>query len=102
MIENINQINSILDLVIKVSIITGILSLVYFFIKLKFLESKIESKYNKFEKDKDNALERAREGGVVEAVYNGQVEKLQKDKDESIAPLEREKQRIISKIPFMK
>lgn len=102
MIECVDQINSILDLLIKVSIIIGIGFLVYFFIKLKFLDSEIERKDKKFEKERDDIVESARGRGITTEILNRQVEKLEKDKNKHVAPLERERQRIISKIPFLK
>lgn len=102
MIEFVNQINSILDLIIKVSIIIGIGFLAYFFIKLKFLDSEIEHKYKKFEEERDDIVKSAQGRGITTEILNRQIEKLEKNKDEYAAPLERKRQRIISKIPFLK
>ena len=102
MIECVNQINSILDLIIKTSIITGISFLIYFYFKLRYLDSKIENKHKEFEKERDVIRKGAQGRGITTEILNRQIEKLHKDRNESVAPLERQKQRIISKIPFTK
>jgi len=100
MIEYVNQ---IADLIIKISIIIGIALLICFYVRLRSIDLKIEQENNKFEKERDGKRGQGR--GIPEEIISGQINALQKNKEELIAPLERERQRIrriISKIPFLK
>lgn len=97
-IECIDQINKILGFIINVAIITGICFLIFFYYKLRCVELKIESIHNEFEKRRDGLGGE----GVTTEIRNRQIDSLEKDRDKAIAPLERERQRIITKIPFIK
>jgi hypothetical protein len=95
-------INFILEFIINIAILLGLGLLAYLFFRLRSIDSDIENKYKLFEKDRKEKIDTGKREGVVEDVVNGQIEKLQKDLDISIAPLKRERERIISKIPFLK
>lgn len=96
--QQLAVINQILEFSINAAIIVGIFFLVYFYCKLRSLDSKIESTYKDFEKKRDNLGGE----GVTTEIRNRQIDSLEKDKNKAVAPLERERQRIISKIPFIK
>lgn len=98
MIEFINQVNQILELIINSAIIVGIFFLIFFYCRLKSLDSKIESAHKDFEEKRDNLGGE----GVTTEIRNRQIDRLEDDRKKSVAPLERERQRIISKIPFLK
>ena len=91
-------INFILELIINVAIIFGILFLVIFYYKLKILDEKIEKRHKEFEEGRKREYERP----VSKDILNGRVSELKRKMDEEIAPIERERERIISKIPFLK
>ena len=96
----IDFINKILDLIIKFSVVLGIVVLGYFYCRIRILDGKIEKLNRNFEENKNNKRGQGR--GIPEAIINGQIEELKKAKDENIAPLEREKNRLLLKIPFIK
>lgn len=98
MIEYINQINRILGFIINVAIIVGICFLIFFYYKLRSVESKIEAIHKAFEGGRDGLGGE----GVTTEIRNRQIASLEKDRNKATAPLERERQRIISKIPFLK
>lgn len=95
MIEYINQ---ILNLSINSFIVLGIGFLIYFYSKIKLLDSKIENKHREFEEKRDKQRERP----VTQLSIDGQIKNLEREKEELLAPLERERKRILSKIPFIK
>lgn len=90
--------NQILGLIINIAIISGICSLIYFYWRVKSLDSRIEKFHHNFEKDRD--LSRVRH--VPMPFIDKEINMLSKKMDEGVAPLDRERQRIISKIPFLK
>lgn len=95
-------INYLLEFFINAAIFTGICLLVYFYFKLNSLDKKIENEYAKFERKKKECNDVAKNEGISEVVYSNQVKRLQKELDESTGSYKREKDRIISKIPFLK
>lgn len=95
-ISMIEYINQILGLIINIAIISGICFLIYFYGKLRYLDSEIEKFHRNFEKDRDNIK------GETLSFVEGSKKVLEEKKNERVAPLERERQRIISKIPFLK
>jgi len=96
----ISCINEILDLIIKIIIISGIIILIIFYWKIKILDTEIERLNKNFENERNSR--RGRGVGIPEEIINGQIEQLNKEKNEKINPLERERTRILSKIPFLK
>ena len=98
MIERINQINQMLGFIINVAIIIGICVLIYFYYKLRSLDSKIEVIYKEFEKRRDGLGGE----GVTTERRNRQIDNLEKNRNKTTASLERKRQRIISRIPFLK
>lgn len=94
----IHCINEILSLVINSTIVVGIILLVYFYYKLTKIDSKIEKINLLYEKKVDQSYKR---GGVREIIEN-EIECFKKDRDVQLAPIEREKDYIIKKIPFLK
>ena len=95
MIENINELSS---LIINILILIGIGFLVYFYCVLKNIDSKIETKQREFENRRDEEGKRT----TLQSFMDKRIAKLETDRSEFIAPLERKKQRILSKIPFIK
>ena len=95
-----NNINQILDLFIKLGIVIGIVFSIYFYCKIGTLNSKIERENNKFEEESKKLRGQGR--GIQEDIINRQIDELRKNKDDTIAPIERERQRLLSKIPFLK
>jgi len=98
MIECINQVNHVLGFIINIAIIAGICFLMYFYFKLRSLDSKIEAIYKNFERSRDGLGGE----GVTTEIRRRQIDSLGEERKKSVAPLERERQRIISKIPFIK
>lgn len=96
----INCINEILDLIIKTSIVFGIFCLIYFYWRIMILDKKIEKINKNFEAERSNRRNEGR--GIPLEIINGQINELLRIKDESISPLERERNRFLSKIPFIK
>lgn len=96
--QQLDVINQILELIINVAIVTGICFLLYFYCKLRSLDSKIEAVHNAFEEDRDGLGGE----GVTTEIRKRQIDRLEEDRKKSVAPLERERERIISKIPFLK
>ena len=94
----LNYINQILDFLIKLSIISGIISLGYFYWKIRSLDGKIERLSTEFEKKRVEIRSRP----VTMSTIDGQIQNEKIKMDETIAPLERERQRLLSKIPFLK
>lgn len=95
MIEYTSQ---ILELIIGAATLIGVGFLVYFFIKLRYVNAKIESVHRSFEEKRDSK----RNQKIPIEYINSQIDQLEKEKAEIIAPLERERQIIISTIPFIK
>lgn len=93
---------SILELIINLVIIIGTGFLFYFYLRLKHIDSKIKELNGDFEQKRDAQRNRNIGTGITTSIQEGQIAKLQGEKDEKIAPLERERQTIISKIPFIK
>ena len=91
MIENINELSS---LIINILILIGIGFLVYFYCVLKNIDSKIETKQNRRDEERKRT--------TLQSFMDKRIAKLETDRSEFIAPLERKKQRILSKIPFIK
>jgi predicted Holliday junction resolvase-like endonuclease len=91
-------INFILELIINVAIVFGILFLVIFYHKLKLLDDKIEKRHKEFEENRKNEYGKPTSMNIL----NGRVSELKRKMDEELAPIERERERIISKIPFLK
>ena len=94
----LSYINQILDFLIKLSIISGIIILCYFYWKIRSLDRKIEELNNNFEKKRSGIRSRP----VAMPVIDRQIENEKLKMEEVIAPLEREKQRLLLKIPFLK
>lgn len=98
MITCIVQVNHVLEFIINVAIIIGVCFLIYFYCRLRFIESKIEAAYKNFERSRDGLGGE----GVKTEIRNRQIDRLEEDRKKCVDPLERERQRIISKIPFVK
>lgn len=96
----ISCINEILDLIIKTSIVFGIVCVCYSYFRLLVLDQKIEKLNKKFESQRDGLIGQGR--GIEEEIINGQIEELNKEKIKKIDPIERERNRLLSKIPFLK
>lgn len=94
----ISFINEILDLIIKISIIFGISLLCYFYWKIKNLDIKIEKLNKEFEKKRGEIRLQTIEMHFIDSQTANEKRKF----DETIAPLERERLRLLSKIPFIK
>ena len=92
--------NNFLELVINIAIVVGIIFLTYYYLKLRDLDLKIESIHRKFERE--SAGKRGQGNGTPESIINGQIDQLKRERDETLAPFSRERERIISKIPFLK
>lgn len=96
----LSNINEILDLLIKSGIVIGIIISIYFFCRISSLSSRSEKINEKFEKDRNSLRGQGR--GIPEAIINDQTKELEKRRNEKIAPLERERQRLISRMLFFK
>lgn len=94
----LSYINQILDFFIKLSIISGIVILCYYYWKIRGLDGEIESLNRNFEKKRAEIRSRP----VAMPVIDRQTQSEKLKMDEVIAPLERERQRLLSKIPFLK
>lgn len=98
--ECIASVNEILVLVINISIVVGIFFLVYFYIFLNCLDKEIESIIKEHEKN-----QRAREKnpeGMTAGALDSELLRFEKLHKEKIDPLKRKRERIISKVPFLK
>lgn len=84
-------INQVLDFIIKSSIVLGLVLVVIFYTKIE-----------KYEKEFEKGRNERRGQAIVEEIINRQIAELEKTKNEKVAPLERERQRLLSKIPFLK
>jgi len=91
-------INQILDFFIKLSIISGIVILCYYYWKIGGLNGEIERLNRNFEKKRVEI----RSQPITMSSIDGQTQSEKRKIDEAIAPLERERQRLLSKIPFLK
>ena len=91
--------NQILDFVIKSSVLLGLCFVVVVYATVSYLDRDIEKHEREFE---DASKARRGQAGVVESIINGQIAELEKSKNEKVAPLERKRQRLLSKIPFLK
>ena len=98
MIDYLNYFNPILDFVIKLSIVFGITLLGYFYWGIRNLDREIEELNKKFE-NRRGAL---RQQTSLRSIHDGRMEYARREMDEAIAPLERKRQRLLSKIPFLK
>jgi len=98
MIDYLNYFNPILDFVIKLSIVFGITLLGYFYWGIRNLDREIEELNKKFE-NRRGAL---RQQTMMRTFHDARLEQAKKEKEETIAPLERERQRLLSKIPFLR
>ena len=91
-------INQILDLIIKLGIVFSISTLVYFYLKIRSIDKKIEIQNKEFEKKREEIRLQ-----LINTVFiDGQIKTEERKKEEILAPLKRERERIISKIPFIK
>lgn len=95
MIECINQ---VLELIINMAVVFGIGVLAYLYFKIRMIDSEVEEIEIEFEKRRDLAQGRHVPMGAI----NGEIANLRRKKDERLAPLIRARQRIVSKIPFIK
>ena len=89
-----------LDLVIKSTIVVGIITLLCVYLRIQWLDRKIEYLHKTFEKARDGHRGQGR--GMTQPFIDLQIAQLATDSDEKIAPLERKRQRLLSKIPFLK
>ncbi|OGI94811.1 hypothetical protein A3A03_01565 [Candidatus Nomurabacteria bacterium RIFCSPLOWO2_01_FULL_40_18] len=96
----ISYINEILDLITKLIPILSVFLLGYFYWKIRIIDREIERLNKNFEGERNNKRGQGR--GIPETIINGQIEELKKVKNETVAPLEREKHRLLTKIPFIK
>jgi transcription elongation factor GreA-like protein len=99
---NLEQINLALDTIIKVTVVLGAIYLLWQFCKAKKLEIEIEAIYAKFEEDMDTILNNTKNRGIERNFIDAQVVAKEKERDSAIAPLERRRQQILSRIPFLK
>jgi len=94
----IEGINNILDLIIKVSIVSGIFLLIYFYWKIRILNTKIENLIKDFEIKRN----KIRQEPIAMPHIDLQTENEKRKMEEAINPLERERKRLLTKIPFLK
>jgi hypothetical protein len=73
--------------------------LVISYVKVKILEVEIEKKHREYENYRSDWRSRK---GVTMQVINTKVDWKKERIDEEIAPLSRKRERILSKIPFIK
>jgi hypothetical protein len=90
----------VLDLIIKAAIVLGLVFLVIFYIRIFCLDKRIEEYEKEFEKKRAGLRGQGR--GIPEDIINRQISEVEKEKNEKNAPLTRKRQRILSKIPFLK
>ena len=96
----ISYINEILDFIIKLSIVFGIGLLIYLYRKIIVLDKKIVKINKKFEDERNSKRGQGR--GIPLEIIDGQIAELTRVYSEDISPLERERNRLLSKIPFIK
>ena len=94
----LNYINQALNLIDKSSVVFVIILSICFYWKIKSIDKKIEILNKEFDKKR----EEIRSQPIAMPFIDGQTKTEKRNTDEAIAPLERERQRIISKIPFIK
>ena len=98
MIEYISYTNKILQFIINIAIIWGIFYLIYYYFKIRQLDSVIEDKNKEFEKRRDEIRKKT----SLQSFIDRSIEKEEREMTEFTAPLERERKRILSKVPFLK
>lgn len=98
MIKYVNYANSVFELIINIAIIFGIFILALFYWKLSRIEKEIEKILTSSEKER----EIIKNQGETIRFVNGNLENEKIKKQEQILPLERKRDRILSKIPFLK
>lgn len=91
-------INGVLELIINIAIVSGIFILIFFYCKLNTVEKKIGKIWIDSKKERELIERRGETIGYVQGELKNEEQKTQ----EQIAPLERERKRILSKIPFLK
>ena len=91
-------INNIFELAINIAIVSGVFILIFFYWKLNKIEIEIE-KILMFSKERREVIRK--QGETIGFVEGNLVIEEQKTQ-EQIAPLKRERERILSKIPFLK
>lgn len=98
MIKHVNYANSIFELIINIAIIFGIFILALLYWKLSRIEKEIEKILTSSEKER----EIIKKQGETMRFVNGNLDNEKIKTQEQISPLERKRDRILSKIPFLK
>lgn len=99
MFNNITVTEILNFIILLVAVITSALLLVLY-LKMRSVENKIEKIHQDFEETVNGLRGQGR--GITETIINNQIAELANERDKKVAPLEREKQRLLAKIPFLK
>ena len=100
--EMINRANNFLELIINAVIVIGIIKLACFYWRLKRIDLKIEVAQKDFEQKRNTIRRENAERGIPEKIMDSQINQFKIKTDEYLAPLIRERERIVSEIPFLK